>query len=177
MDRVFVDGKSFKRNRKLMNRLTTMDDSPWHAMFATAIVPEVVVAELKQHNVKTTAQLKKLADTQCKKAMKNEAKFGESGMPREVNVVMYAYMFCEVHQQFGRWLEEYCSQVQEAEEEAEGEDEDEADLGLAEGLFAVWEQEQFGFEEESMRAAVELALRGDAKQLVELTTELGVLVI
>jgi len=39
----------------------------------------------------------------------------------------------------------------------------------------TWDSEQFGFDEESMRAAIALALRGDAKRLIELTSELGVL--
>ena len=114
MDRVFAAGKSFKRNLKLFNRLTCgkADDSPWIAMCAIGVDPQRVVAELQKHGVKTTAQLKKLADAQCKKAMKNEAKFGESGMPREVNVVVYAYMFCEIHEAFGMWLEEFSGQAQ-----------------------------------------------------------------
>ena len=50
MDRVFAEGKSFKRNRALMNRLTTMDDSPWSAMCVPAIDPAVVVAERSGHS-------------------------------------------------------------------------------------------------------------------------------
>ena len=202
MDRVFAAGKSFKRNLKLFNRLTcgTADDSPWIAMCAIGVDPQHVVAELKKHGVKTTAQLKKMADTHCKHAMKNEAKFGETGMSKAGNVVLYAYMFCEVHEAFGTWLEEFSGQAQvrlfiyiyiylavfrpvmvtkghfRLQEAAEEDGEDENDTaGLAEGIYMTWESEQFGFDEESMRATIALALRGDAKRLIELTSELGVL--
>ena len=126
--------------------------------------------------MKTTAQLGEMADKHCKKAMRGGAKFGETGMPTEVNVVMYAFMLCEVHESFGRWLDEFAGQMGEVA--AEGEDEDEHDIyATAEGLFDIWQEEQFGFDEKSMRAGIMGALNGNAKQLVELTTELGALEI